>query len=175
MTTYEPRKGATADRAIELLKGEEKQFLTATKLADQLDVALTALYPCMEIPVKHGLVAKFKVKSEVCYGMPGSEPAPRSEPVWVPPAGHVTEEVVKEALAGLEGQKPPDLAELWKISERRGTKPALKFEDAPQDDFAVAVFSDGRFLLEFQGQTITLPKPYTDRLVKYLERMAEST
>jgi hypothetical protein len=167
MTSSSPelRPGGTAYRALELLKQEPPWWRKATDLAETLEVMYPQLYSSMQSPVLRGILSRFTFDGAVCFGLPGKEP----EGAVMPDGRRVRGDGTASA-PGLGWHAPA--AQQDEAEEPNEGLPEGPIE-APtaKRGFACALFSDGRWLLEFDGASITLPPEYAERMFSYVGRV----
>lgn len=190
--SYEPREGGTAHAVFKLLRSRDVQWMKAADLASELEISYAAMAAAMNAPEQKGAMVKFTFEGAVCYGLPGQEPVgarlkdgrvvqadgatARPGLNWTPPAappassvgpGTPLEWPPAETSVQVDRRETPAM----RMPERRGTDEPL----TEKRGFACALFSDGRWLLEFDGTSITLPRDYAERMFDYIGRVWNRT
>lgn len=145
--TYTPHKGSTAERAITYLKGQgEGASVSSAVLADALDIDPQSLSGMLETPVKHGLLRKGRSVMDariVVYSL--GDGTPLEQPTEDAPIQRIV----------------PAINGMVEVAHRDPTPP-----------FATALYDDGRLLIEQGDHRVILAPEHTDKLVKFLGRVA---
>lgn len=91
MNAYEPQPWSIPYRVIEFLKTQPpgKQFAVAV-IAEHLDQRRDAILPCLEAPIKHGVIRKEKIDGIVKLSLGDGTPLPETDDNELPVSQMIT-------------------------------------------------------------------------------------
>lgn len=171
-TKYEPRAGSAGGKALAAIRAHG-QPVSEEALSVVLDLEKSEVQAFLAYPLKMGVLVRTKGGDNCTwYSEGGGVPVPhQADPPLEPnrrPEPPLAEIPVFTTLADAERSLAAP-GESW-----RWSAPA---SDTPQpvrgpDHFECAIFSDGRFVIELGDQVVRLNTDQTDKLVRYIDRLA---
>lgn len=156
MNAYEPQPWSIPYRVIEFLKTQPpgKQFAVAV-IAEHLDQRRDAILPCLEAPIKHGVIRKEKVDGIVKLSLGNGAPLPEPDDNELP----VSQMITPATKWGGEHPEQTPAPATKSAPKQKATKPrtARLADQTPVDPgFSFTYHSAGTLTVSKDGQQVTL-------------------
>lgn len=157
MSDYKPRQGSIIARALEQLQihGE----MATTPLADAIEADTQSLGQSLDFAIKHGAISVTKRRGLNWYRVGDGTPPKRRD---------------SDEDEGAEEQAPAKRKPIVgsDLQEHFGASALVEKAIEPSRDFECGLFSDGRFVIEIDGQRIVLQRERAEKLIRFVDRLA---
>lgn len=178
---YTPRPGSIGERSIAYLREHGKTL--GHDLADAIDAERSAIYASLNLCVENALLVRGNTPGKgMWYALPGDE-ADREPPKFsaavadnLPPvlAGNA---VIEEPIAEIEiphfFQRSPLVEKAMNAGPREGSGIRVSGGGgSPRSrHFELGLFTDGRMVIEVDGDAATLDRDETERLFDWVRKV----
>lgn len=166
MSTYQPREGSSCDKALKAIRAHG-QRISEEALSVLLDCDLNEVAALLNYPIKLGILKKVR-EDDVSWFDEGDGVPLVAAPATAHVAALAAVKHVTRSRTSAQARQAEDDAPL--VTAPRETPPIAAKPDI--EHFACALYSDGRFVIEFGDQKLVLPEHHTIKLVNYVDRLA---